>query len=247
MRKPDFIVAGGHKCASTWVMRNVGRHPEVFPIFQELNYFGRNDLSIEGYKRYMNRFRNAEDNQVAGEKSTECSYWDTAELASAHMHATLPDVKVVIILRDPVYRSWSHYRWRLYEGFIPDNDVSFEEYVEKWDPRYDPWRIVGNSWYSMVVVPYIKLFGANLKIVFYEDMVRDPGKVYESILSHIGVKDTRFRPTKLCERVRHSTRVGEMPRDLYSALYAKYYVDSTNEFWDALERSGSDWDGVRRW
>lgn len=53
MGLPDFICIGAHKAATTWLSRNLSRHPDIWlPFTKELHFF---DPPVDGSARYWRR------------------------------------------------------------------------------------------------------------------------------------------------------------------------------------------------
>ena len=48
--------------------------------------------------------------------------------------ARLPDVRAVVVLRDPVDRAWSFYNFEKARGGLPES-LSFEEYVRRCEEK----------------------------------------------------------------------------------------------------------------
>jgi hypothetical protein len=131
--RPDFIMIGGQRCGTTSLFRALAAHPQVFrPRFHKgINYF---DLNY--YRRpswYNAHFPLAEvarrrtarfGGPLAFEASGYYSYHPFAVERIAH---DMPDLKLVVMLRDPVDRAFSAYKHEVARGF---ERVEFEEALE---------------------------------------------------------------------------------------------------------------------
>ena len=117
MKLPDFIIAGFSKCGSTGLLVNLAQHPSVgigaLPdgSSREMHFFDRDANWRRGLDWYRARFP---DVPVAGEKTP--AYVRDARVMQRIAKA-LPEVKIVICLRNPVDRLYSWYqhkilRWR---------------------------------------------------------------------------------------------------------------------------------------
>ena len=106
MTRPDFIVAGARRCGTTWLHRCLGEHPGIAlpTATKELFFFDRNwDRGTQWYERY---FETCPPGKITGEVSP--SYF-TAPEAPSRIHSTVPDAKLVFILRNPLERVMSLY------------------------------------------------------------------------------------------------------------------------------------------
>lgn len=103
-RLPDFLIIGAMRSGTTSLARYLGAHPDVYVAPEkELHFFDRHfELGIEHYRR---QFAGATA-QIAGE-ATQTYLYDA--LAVDRISTTLPDAKLIAVLRNPVDRAYSHY------------------------------------------------------------------------------------------------------------------------------------------
>lgn len=139
--KPDFLIIGAQKCGTTSLYQYLARHPSVAPASRkEIQYFseqyGRGpawyrghfpSLAIRDPARLLGRRR-----LVTGEATP---YYLFHPHAPRRVHQTLPAVKLIAMLRDPVDRAYSHHR---YHSKLGDESLSFEEAIEA-----EPERLAG--------------------------------------------------------------------------------------------------------
>jgi hypothetical protein len=111
-RLPDVVIAGAQKSGTTTLHTWLRDHPAMFMSSpKELHFF---DLHPErGADWYREQFAGAGDEQLAGESTPEYLYLPEAR---ARMSATLPDARLVLLLRDPVPRAYSHYHHMVSRG-----------------------------------------------------------------------------------------------------------------------------------
>ena len=146
MAKANFFLVGAAKSGTTSVYDFLNRHPEVYmsPV-KEPNYFS-SDIKIDEFsetyrkttfldtefyfsneelpplqltfvreeKQYERLFEKVETEKVIGECST--SYLFSAK-AAEEIHAYNPNAKIVMLLRNPIKRAYSHYIMALKYGF----------------------------------------------------------------------------------------------------------------------------------
>lgn len=105
-RLPDFLVAGVRKCATTWLHRCLSEHPQIFVPREtkELYFFDRHwDRGTTWYSRY---FRDSMPSQICGELTP--GYFVHPEVP-ARIRATLPNIKLAFLFRNPIERLISMY------------------------------------------------------------------------------------------------------------------------------------------
>ena len=130
-RLPDFIIAGAMKSGTTSLHQILASDPRIFIPGREIFFFDMDDLSLhsdfwyrdgDGWltQRYSPSdpgtlawyaafFAAARDSQWIGEDST--SYLASAK-APERIATFLPNAKILLLLRDPAARAYSHY-WHL--------------------------------------------------------------------------------------------------------------------------------------
>lgn len=121
-RLPDFIIMGEMKCGTTALYRYITEHPKVKPARRkELAFF--NAYHDKGLDWYKSQFPDC-DQCMTGEATGYLKFPHVAP----KVYAAVPDVKLILILRNPVDRAYSHYHMHLRKGKI---DVPFEKAIEK--------------------------------------------------------------------------------------------------------------------
>jgi hypothetical protein len=196
------------RCGTTTLWDLVGRHERVFqPSTKELHFFDDRDRAYaRGSEWYAEWFADAPAGSVVGESSPSYLYVNgTAE----RIRATLPNVRLVAILRDPVERAWSHYwfsvrRGREWLGFEKALDREEERTRKSEDPRWGPWfSYVGRSLYLDQLRRYESVFPREqLLVVLLEDLLRDPSTVMSEVFAHLSLDSVEVQTQIVPERNR---------------------------------------------
>jgi hypothetical protein len=125
--KLDFLIAGVQKGATSALWHFLRQHPDIcFAEQKELHFFDDDsvDWSNPPYdKRYHAHFDGAQPGQLRAEATPAYAYWPPA---AARMHAYNPELKLIISLRDPVARAYSH--WRMVSARGVEN-LSFSDAI----------------------------------------------------------------------------------------------------------------------
>jgi len=105
LRLPDFVVIGAQKAGTTSLHAALAQHPQLFlPSTKELHYFSSGfDQPLASYGAH---FGPARADQVCGEATP---YYLFHPAAPQRLAACLPQARLIVLLRDPVARSLSHY------------------------------------------------------------------------------------------------------------------------------------------
>lgn len=145
---------------------------------------------IEDISLYEKLFQCAGNDQVKG----ECSVSYLLSMTAANQIArSVPSAKIIIVLRNPIERAYSH--WLMVRAFGVEKD-SFIEAIEKeaneisanW--RLDSHNYLGAGMYYEQVKRYFDSFPKNQILVMdYEEVTRDFLRAVNKILQHIGVSE----------------------------------------------------------
>lgn len=129
---PGFLVIGTKRGGSTSLYDWIARHPAVAPCrtrkgthYFDVNHGRGEEWFRSGFERPREGWR------ITGEASP---YYMFHPLSATWMAQTVPDARLIAVLRDPVDRAWSHYRYELARGTEP---LSFEEALDREERRLD--------------------------------------------------------------------------------------------------------------
>ncbi|MEM7220378.1 MAG: sulfotransferase domain-containing protein [Pseudomonadota bacterium] len=138
--KPDFIVAGVQKGGTTTLFRYLSRHPFVDRAdVKEVGYFA--DQFSRGENWYKEQFPpltarlRMRKGRFGWMRTGEATpYYLFHPLAAQRIQAYCPRVRIVVMLRDPIERAFSHYRHHVKLG---EETLSFEDAIEAEAERLD--------------------------------------------------------------------------------------------------------------
>lgn len=127
---PDLVIAGVAKAGTTSLFNYLTQHPDVCGSdVKETRYFeplrlGGELEPIESYAAHFTHWQ--------GEKHTleaTPGYFNGGRRMAAAIRESLPDVRVLVMLREPADRCWSYFRFARSRGQIPV-DMDFEGYID---------------------------------------------------------------------------------------------------------------------
>ena len=200
-KKPNFIVIGAMKAATTSLYTYLKQHPDIFmtkvkePMF--FNNFNQNkDYKVLGSKSkklnslegYLSMFGSVENESAIGEASPAYIYNEKApQLIKEH----LPDVKIIAILRQPTDRAYSNFLHA--KRADRENVKSFEEAIlqekerikDNWSPLY---HYIQKGYYSVQLQRYYDVFRKeNIKVYLFEEVIKHPNKTLKDIFEFLNV------------------------------------------------------------
>jgi hypothetical protein len=126
---PGAVIVGAQKCGTSSLHGYLIQHPRVIePLRKEVHYFDLNHGRGEAwYRAHFGRVAEA------GFNIDSSPYYLFHPAVPQRMHALLPEARLIVLLRDPVRRAYSHYWHERAKGREP---LSFEDAV-----RAEPERI----------------------------------------------------------------------------------------------------------
>ena len=200
-RLPDFLVIGAQKGGTTSLYYYLVEHPQVRPSFREEVHFFDNNYGREigWYRAHFPTEKKGADFLV-GEATP---YYLFHPHAPARVAVTVPDAKLLVLLRNPVDRAYSHYQHQLRRH---REWLSFEEAIER-----EPERLAGEtermlcdeSYYSLAyqrhsylargryneqLQAWFRLFPRDQFLIRDAETFRtETGKIYSEVLDFLGL------------------------------------------------------------
>jgi hypothetical protein len=217
-RLPNFIVIGAMKSGTTSLFHYLQAHPQVFmsPL-KEVDFFAEGGNWGRGLDWYRRQFDGAAPGATAiGEASTSYSKYPEYDGVPQRIADTLPDVRLIYVVRDPVERIRSHYQHR---SLIGAEREPLEQAVLN-DPRY-----VDCSRYAFQIEQYLKVFPRErLLTVSSEDLRSKRAETIRRIYGFIGVDEAFVSETLDKEFYRTDERAGYPPFVWWLRRTVKRYV-----------------------
>ena len=127
---PDFVIIGAQKGGTSFLYQLLVQHPHVKPAFaKEVHYFDLNFRKGDNWYRsyFPVQVRNSRK-YITGEASP---YYLFHPHAPRRASTVLPDAKLIVMLRNPVDRAYSHYQHQVKRGKGEGREtLTFEEAIE---------------------------------------------------------------------------------------------------------------------
>ncbi|MGH8905762.1 MAG: sulfotransferase domain-containing protein [Egibacteraceae bacterium] len=229
---PTFLGIGVPKAGTTWICDILRTHPEVILASRkEVHYFDHHfDKGIAWYERRFPGPSGAAGRAI-GEFTTHYLY-DPAVPARIR---SVPSVqRLILIVRNPVERAVSHYRFRQQ---VDDYRGSFKEFLTHYPYALDWGR------YATHLRPWLKEWGLErLLVLVYEDAVRDPVATKRQLAEWLRIDPAAFP----AQAGRTASNASFRPRHhrAYAAATAQARLLRHHD-WDWAVKAGR-WLGVKR-
>lgn len=193
---PDFIVLGSWKCATSSLYRYIAQHPNVVPaFFKEIHFF--NQKFHYGIDWYLSHFPPIPQNSgfITGEATP--SYLSHPE-APQRVFERFPTTKLIVILRNPVDRTISHYNMNLRYNLTKDRFFeTAKDVVQPLKSWYSQGldnidckstQYLGGSLYIYPIKRWLKLFPREqLLILKTEDLAAQPQQTMDQVFRFLNL------------------------------------------------------------
>lgn len=191
---PDYIGIGAMKAASGWIFKCLELHPEVGDSewSKELHFFTKPYNYEKGIEYYYSLFSQHPKGKLKGEFTP--AYMASPQVASL-IHKHFPNVKLIVSLRNPIERAYSHYRYNVQERGRFRIYKNFEDTIKK------DKTIIERGFYYKQLKPYFDLFPReNILILFFKEIKNNPKKVVHELYKFLGLKDINYIPSLINRR-----------------------------------------------
>jgi hypothetical protein len=243
---PDYLIIGAQRSGTTSLYtylrhnRHIGKARKKEVHFFDFNY----DRGMGWYKHHFPTLlakRSAERRlggpYITGEASP---YYLVNPLVPARVHEALPSVKLIVLLRDPVNRAYSHFQQQRRLG--NETSSSFEEAIERETGVLDsesPSSLVYRKFSYLVRGIYVdqlerwlSLFPREQMLILQsEDFFRDPASTEKAVCEFLGIPPRR--------RAKYPRRSKKRYPELAPAtreFLSSHYRDHNRRLYDYLGR-----------
>lgn len=226
---PDFLIIGTKRGGTTslwnWLVRNPAVAP-MFPSHQQIkspHYFDIHfDRGLDWYRSHfvtrnaLSRRVQEHGTAITGEASP---YYMFHPLAATRVRGTIPSVKLIVLLREPVARAYSNYWERVGSG--AEDLPTFEQAIDAEDQRmrgeaeriladptyysvnHDSHSYLARSRYAEHLASWLTLFPREqLLIMPSEELYRDESAAYARVQDFLGIPEAEIPSLPRYNRLR---------------------------------------------
>lgn len=195
-RLPNLVIAGVGKSGTSSLFAYLSQHPDIAgSLTKETHYFSplRTGGELAPLARYASYFAHATTEPFRLEASPD--YCVGGEPVISALRTTLDHPRVLILLRDPVERLWDNYWYMRHAGRVADV-ASFDEYVDRGLALREQGIDVGvavkhsgwaRSFYGDFLEAWLDAFDDDLRVLFFDDLVRDPHELVSQVVRWLGL------------------------------------------------------------
>ncbi len=252
LKKPEFVIIGPQKCGTTSLYRYLLEHPNFLASkTKEVHYYDRN--YYKGFDWYKSNFPSSiyrtvykkvfnKKNVITGESTP---YYFNCPFVPERMSIDIPYVKVIIMLRNPIYRAYSHYyheRSKGYERLSIESALKKErERLKKeyekfkrnkfyFSIKHQHYSYLDTGYYAKHLKKWFKYFKRDqILIIKSEDFFSDTDISYLHILKFLNLPPINLNEFKAF----NTNKYPPIDLKIYNKL-AKYYEPLNEELYELL-------------
>jgi len=188
---PNFFIVGAPKAGTTSLYEYLRTLPEIFmPKEKEPSFFCKGIIPnsstwvIRDKNEYLKLYEKVTDEKIIGDAST---FYLSDPGASSQIFKTVPDAKILISLRNPIERAYSHYMMHSTKKQLT---TSFhEQLLKELNQSLDPSTLqirFDLGLYSEDVKRFLNTFGKkNVKVIVFEEFIKNVDGIVEEILKFL--------------------------------------------------------------
>jgi hypothetical protein len=193
------FIAGAMKAGTTSLFQYLAAHPEVFPSSEkEPSFFTIEDPAPRDREAYDRLFSGRRSEPWILEASTNYSKHPFYAGVPERIVRAFPEARIILVLREPVLRTWSHYTHNRLQG---------RETREPGTALFaGDFPYLAASRYHGQIAEYLKVMPAERLLVFYaDDLLKARKETVARVYRFLGIDDA-FEPPNLEEEF-HRTPV----------------------------------------
>jgi hypothetical protein len=234
---PDFLIIGAKRCGTTSLFYHLPEHPSISKSHHDnMGFFNDNfHLGVNWYKSFFptiftrNKIKLKSGNFLAFDVTTR--YMEEESVAN-NVYQTKPNMKIVVILRNPVDRAYSQYHLsirekverRSFEDAIVEemnrlNKESYERYEIKPKFSVEENNYLKKGLYALQLRHWLKIFPReNILILSTEEFERNQQAIYNIIFEFLNISQFEVKNTKKMQKgnyVKMNSKSREMLLDFF--------------------------------
>jgi len=196
MNKPNFIILGETKCGTTSLYNYLIAHPKILDTFgngdavdslwatKEIRFFDR--YFQRGFEWYQSCFPETSGDEITGEATPMYMF---RSLSIFRIKKYLPDIKLIVMMRNPVDRLYSHFMH--YNRYVPQFAAKYSNFTDFLQSAHDSdYHMIHRSIYYLSLREWLQAFRADqFHFIITENFQSQPQTEYSRLLRFLNVED----------------------------------------------------------
>lgn len=226
-RKINTILIGAQKAGSSSLYQWIGQHPDVSApeSLKDVHYFTNDELYNQGTTFFDKFYPSKIKEKIILHGAVNYILFDKC---AERLHRYDPNLKLILILRNPVNRAFSAYTYfkkqqhekrSFKDALKQEQEIPYTTYKDVSNLTY-----LEHGFYFKQLQHFIKYFDLeNIHIVFYEELMADKKNKCAQIFKFLGV-EIDFIPDFIHKNKTGSVRSGKLNNILFGSNKIKNFV-----------------------
>lgn len=128
MNKVNLIIPGAGRSGTTTIFQHLENHKDIcFSKIKEVHFFSVPELFERGHEYYHSFWKECKNEKI---KAGADTYLFIDKNAPKRIYDYNPEMKFIIMLREPIARAFSGYNYAINNGYL-DKNTTFEQSIKK--------------------------------------------------------------------------------------------------------------------
>jgi hypothetical protein len=199
---PDFFIVGAAKSGTTALVNYLEQHPQIVIPFKDTGYFcsskeDQSEINIDHDRKvftlddYITLYKDSTVDKTIGDATTRYLYLYNRTIANIEKtyQSQATSLKIIIILRNPVERAFSHYVFNVLRGL---ENLTFEESLKpetiiSRELIHRSFNYINFGKYYEQVRAYLQFF-THTRVFLFEDL-KDPDHLVQECFKFLQVSE----------------------------------------------------------
>jgi hypothetical protein len=246
-KQVGFVIAGTQKGGTTALASYLQEHPAIcMATVKEVHFFDSEEQFASGdaeYSRYHAYFNPTVHNKLIGEATPSYMYW---EPTPQRIQRYNPAMKLIMLLRNPVTRAYSHWNWNRERERLQPDSLPFEQALRAEKERCARalplqsklFSYIDRGFYSEQLRRIWRFFPAAQTLVLRsEELLHEPQAAMSRITDFLGVERYPYVPPRSVNARPYDAPMSAEARSYLCEVFAPEIANLEQLFgWDC-----SDW------
>lgn len=192
---PNFLIIGAQKAGTSWLARQLQKHPDIFLYDHEIHFFDKKYNYGKGIDWYAKHFEGSGNKRMVGEKTPDY-LWANGRGVEGHLpgvhiniYSNLPNIKLIAVLRNPVDRAISALNHIIHSGRVSPFLNINELLMGSKKHLVEGHGVLDYGRYHTLLTAFYDYFSAEniLVLIFEEDVIVNPEQGLKKVCNFLGV------------------------------------------------------------
>ena len=243
MSKPTFICIGVQKAGTTSLINYLNQNDEIFIKKGESHFFDTTEPTEIEIIKYENTFDT--NKLIIGEKTPSYNY---LQYAIDRIYNYNPNIKLILILREPISRAFSQYNMNLNVNNKSLNDVNEEQIMIDFEKeeniKLSELKSNGNYYiirgkYDEIITYILSKFSRENLFIGIAEEIKTNKQIYNDIFKFLGAKTLNEINENLDTHIIKYNK--QIPKILEKKLY-HIYKEHNERLYKILGRKIDIWE-----